>query len=222
MDEEQIPINTIAPKFTGNFFKGVDYEGNVEQFAKEFEQDILVVEHMVDEYDLPADLKLSIHSGSDKFSLYPYMNRLVDKYDAGLHLKTAGTTWLEELIGLSISGPDGLSLVKQIYAKAYERYEELIQPYKPVVDISQGELPSPEIFNGWNGRIIKEKLEHNTTNTTFDPQLRQFFHCSYKVAAEAEETFTQLLEKNAGMIGERVTQNLFVKHIAPLFLDSAR
>ena len=58
---------------------------------------------------LPAGLKLSVHSGSDKFSIYPAMRRALARFNAGLHIKTAGTTWLEELIGLAESGGEGLA-----------------------------------------------------------------------------------------------------------------
>jgi tagaturonate epimerase len=107
--DEKIPAQTIAPKFTGRFNKGVDYVGDVEQFALEFEQDVLVIDYAVKEFGLPEDLKLSIHSGSDKFSIYPVIGEIINKYDKGIHVKTAGTTWLEEVIGLSISGDDGLA-----------------------------------------------------------------------------------------------------------------
>src|SRR5207244_651086 len=68
--DEGIPIQTIAPKFTGRFNKGVDYVGNVAQFTKEFSQDLAVIAFAVKNYSLPASLKLSVHSGSDKFSIY--------------------------------------------------------------------------------------------------------------------------------------------------------
>ena len=94
--KEKIPVQTIAPKFTGRFNKGVDYVGDLARFEKEFEQDLLVIDEAVKAYGLPDNLKLSIHSGSDKFSIYPIMGRLIRKYDKGIHIKTAGTTWLEE------------------------------------------------------------------------------------------------------------------------------
>ena len=100
----KLPVNTIAPKFTGRFNKGVDYEGKIDQFAKEFEEDILVIKYCVQEFELPKDLKLSVHTGSDKFSLYPIIGKLIKKHKAGLHLKTAGTTWLEELVGMAETG----------------------------------------------------------------------------------------------------------------------
>ena len=66
-----IPAQTIAPKFTGRFNKGVDYVGDAEQFRKEFEQDLLVIDHAIKTFGLPDNLKLSVHSGSDKFTIYP-------------------------------------------------------------------------------------------------------------------------------------------------------
>jgi hypothetical protein len=103
---EGVPAQTIAPKFTGRFNKGVDYVGDIAQFAKEFEEDLAVVAFAVKEFGLPGNLKLSIHSGSDKFSIYRPMKEAMKKFDAGLHIKTAGTTWLEELIGLAVAGGD--------------------------------------------------------------------------------------------------------------------
>jgi len=133
--DEGIPAQTIAPKFTGRFNKGVDYVGDVAGFTKEFEEDLAVVAFAVKEFGLPGNLKLSIHSGSDKFSIYAPIAEALKKFDAGLHVKTAGTTWLEELmhvktagttwleelIGLAMAGGDGLSIAKEIYAKALLR-----------------------------------------------------------------------------------------------------
>ena len=70
-----IPIQTIAPKFTGRFNKGVDYVGDLEQFEQEFVADLAVIAHAVRQYGLPANLKLSVHSGSDKFSIYAPIRR---------------------------------------------------------------------------------------------------------------------------------------------------
>jgi hypothetical protein len=67
--DENVPIQTIAPKFTGRFNKGVDYVGDVKQFEKEFNEDLAVIAFAIKKYGLPASLKLSVHSGSDKFSI---------------------------------------------------------------------------------------------------------------------------------------------------------
>ena len=144
MGQEKIPLQTIAPKFTGRFNKGVDYLGDLGQFEKEFSDDLAVIAFAIKEFSLPANLKLSVHSGSDKFSLYPIINRALQKTGAGLHLKTAGTTWLEELIGLASAGGEGLEIAKEIYAQALTRMEELCGPYASVIDIDRAKLPSPK------------------------------------------------------------------------------
>ncbi len=128
--QEGVKVQTIAPKFTGDFLKGIDYVGTVEKFATEFEEDLLVIAHAVKVFDLPKNLKLSVHSGSDKFSLYPVIHRAIKKHGAGLHLKTAGTTWLEELIGLAAAGGEGLTVAQEVYAAAYDRIDELCKPVR--------------------------------------------------------------------------------------------
>ena len=119
-----VPAQTIAPKFTGRFNKGVDYVGDPDGFEREFRDDIAVIAHAVGAYGLPATLKLSVHSGSDKFSIYPAIRRVLRSTGAGVHVKTAGTTWLEELIGLAEAGGEGSAaagVAQQDRAHASER-----------------------------------------------------------------------------------------------------
>ena len=108
--DEGIPAQTIAPKFTGRFNKGVDYVGDIKQFEKEFNDDLAAIALAVKEFGLPDNLKMSVHSGSDKFSIYGPIAKALKRTGAGIHIKTAGTTWLEELIGLALAGGDGLEL----------------------------------------------------------------------------------------------------------------
>ena len=216
--DHDVMIDTIAPKFTGEFYKGVDYVGDINQFVKEFDEDLWVIDFSVKEFKLPENLKLSVHSGSDKFSLYPEIRKLIIKHDTGLHLKTSGTTWLEELIGLAESGEDGLHMVHKIYEKALERYDELTGPYLQVIDIDKSSLPEPEDFLSWSGSQIKEALEHNPDHPKFRSGLRQFFHCSYKIAAEEGRAFIRLLDENRENISSRVSHNLYSRHIKPLFV----
>ncbi|MDX1285637.1 MAG: tagaturonate epimerase family protein, partial [Draconibacterium sp.] len=178
--DEKIPAQTIAPKFTGRFNKGVDYVGDVEQFAKEFEQDVLVIDYAVKEFGLPEDLKMSVHSGSDKFTIYPIMAEIIKKYDKGLHVKTAGTTWLEEVIGLAISGDEGLAVAKEIYTKALERKEELCGPYADVIDINDSLLPSPEEVADWSGEKFENTLRHIPGHPDYNSNFRQLIHVGYK------------------------------------------
>lgn len=213
-----LPAQTIAPKFTGRFNKGVDYVGDVDQFAKEFEEDILVIQHAIKEFGLPENLKLSVHSGSDKFSIYKPIRELTKKYNTGVHVKTAGTTWLEELIGLAEAGDEGLELAKAIYSKALGRFDELTGPYATVIDVQIEALPTAEEVNGWSGDKFANTLRHDQGHADFNPQFRQLLHCGYKVAAEYGDTYFNALDKYKDIVSRNVTENIFERHIKPLFI----
>src|SRR5258705_12407575 len=133
--DEKIPIQTIAPKFTGRFNKGVDYVGDVAQFTKEFNEDLAAIAFAIETYGLPENLKLSVHSGSDKFSIYNAIHDAMKTFDAGGHMKTAGTTWVEELIGLAEAGGSGLGDAKAVLAEAYGPSEEVCGPYATRTEI---------------------------------------------------------------------------------------
>ncbi len=216
---EKIPLQTIAPKFTGRFNKGVDYRGDLALFEKEFEQDLLVIDEAVKAYGLPDNLKLSIHSGSDKFSIYPIMGRLIRKYDKGIHIKTAGTTWLEENIGLAVADPAALELAKKIYVNALGRMEELTVPYATVIDVNVDQLPSPEEVAGWDAETYARTMRHNQEDPLYNPSFRQLIHVSYKIAAELGDEFLPALEKHTDVIGEQITANLCERHIKRLFCE---
>lgn len=215
--DKGVPAQTIAPKFTGRFNKGVDYVGNLDQFAKEFEEDVLVIDYAVKEFGLPKELKLSVHSGSDKFSIYPIMAKIIKKYDKGLHLKTAGTTWLEEVIGLAIAGDDGLDAAKKIYADSHDRKEELCAPYADVIDIDASKLPSIDEVKEWSGEKFANTLRHIPGHPDYNPNFRQLIHVAYKVAAEMGTEYTSLLEKYADVVGNCVEENLYDRHLKRLF-----
>ena len=216
---ENVPLQTIAPKFTGRFNKGVDYVGDLSLFEKEFEQDLQVIAECVKEYGLPENLKLSIHSGSDKFSIYPIMGRLIRKYDAGIHIKTAGTTWLEENIGLAVADPAALALAKKIYVNALGRMEELTVPYATVIDIDVTKLPSPEEVEKWDAETYARTMRHNQADPLYNPSFRQLIHVSYKIAAELGDEFYPALEKHTDVIGAQITANLGERHIKRLFCE---
>jgi len=217
LSREGIPVQTIAPKFTGRFNKGVDYVGDVATFEREFDEDISVVRFAVGEFGLPATLKLSVHSGSDKFSLYPVINRLLKKHDAGVHVKTAGTTWLEEVIGLAESGGEGLKIAKEIYALAFGRMDELVKPYAPVIDIDHIRLPSVETVLGWTSGRYVAALRHDEAHPEYNPDFRQFLHVSFRIAAEMGSRYTDALKANREIVARNVTGNLLERHIRPLF-----
>ena len=215
--EETIPVQTIAPKFTGRFNKGVDYVGDLAQFEREFDEDLSVIAFAIREFGLADTLKLSVHSGSDKFSIYSVINRLIKKHDAGLHVKTAGTTWLEEVIGLAESGGDGLVLVKEIYAQARNHYAELAAPYSTVIDIDPDKLPDPKSVMAWSSAQYANALRHIESSPEYNPNFRQLLHVGFKVAAGMGKRFTGALEANEEIVGRNVTENLFYRHLQPIF-----
>jgi hypothetical protein len=218
--DEKIPLQTIAPKFTGRFNKGVDYVGDVAQFEKEFDQDLAVIAFAVRTYGLPANLKLSVHSGSDKFSIYAPIRRAVRRHDAGLHVKTAGTNWLEEVIGLAESGGEGLGLAKQIYAKALDKRDALCAPYAAVIDIDPARLPPADEVGRWSSEQFVQALRHDPACPAFNPALRQLIHVGYKIAAQMGDRYLQMLQACEPTVAKNVTDNLFHRHIEPLFLKA--
>ncbi len=217
--DEKIPIQTIAPKFTGRFNKGVDYVGDAAQFAVEFSDDLAVIAFAIQKYGLPETLKLSVHSGSDKFSIYAPIRNALRKTGAGLHLKTAGTTWLEELIGLAEAGPEGLALAKEVYAEAFDHKTELCEPYASVIDIDFVKLPSPQEVNAWSAKQYTDALRHDQRNPNFNANVRQLLHVGYKVAAKMGDRYLSMLRQSEESISRNVAENLFDRHIKPLFLD---
>ncbi|WP_342645284.1 tagaturonate epimerase family protein [Mucilaginibacter sp. CSA2-8R] len=215
----EIKAQTIAPKFTGRFNKGVDYVGNLQQFAKEFEEDILVIRQAIKEFGLPENLKLSVHSGSDKFSIYQPINELMKKHDVGIHLKTAGTTWLEEMIGLAEAGNEALELAKEIYINALGRFDELCVPYATVIDVQESRLPSADEVKDWSGEKFANSLRHNQKHPDFNPDFRQMLHVAYKVAGENGDRYYAALKKYRDIVAKNVTENLYERHVVPLFMS---
>ncbi|MFX1419803.1 MAG: tagaturonate epimerase family protein [Promethearchaeota archaeon] len=216
--EEKIPIQTIAPKFYGKFNKGIDYKGNIKKFTKQFEAMLAIIQYAKEQFSLYDNLKLSIHSGSDKFSLYNDIKKCMKKFDVGIHLKTSGTTWLEELIGLAIAGNDGLELVKEIYTKAYYQFNELCKPYAKVINIRKEKLPHPEKLNIWRSESFVKALRHDSSCSDYNPNFRQLLHIGYKIAADMGSRYLNLLKKYEETIAVNVTKNIYENHIEKLFL----
>jgi len=218
--DEGVPIQTIAPKFTGRFNKGVDYVGDLAKFTEEFSNDVAVVAFAIKQYEMPSSLKLSVHSGSDKFSLYGPIHRVLKKFDAGVHLKTAGTNWLEELIGLAEGGGEGLELAKEIYGEAYAHREELCAPYAAVIDIDPAKLPRPTMVTKWSSDQFVSALRHDPKSPAYNSGLRQLLHVGFKVAAKMGTRYLDLLTAMESSVAKNVTENLFTRHIRPVFIGN--
>ena len=214
---EGVPADTLAPRFSGRFNKGVDYVGDPRQFAREFEQDIAVLALARQKLGFDEGLKLSVHSGSDKFAIYGPIREILARTGAGLHLKTAGTTWLEEVVGLALVGGNGLAFVKELWRQAIARREELSKPYAPVLDIEPSRLPAPTEVATWDGPRFAAALRHDQHCPHYNPHFRQLLHVAFRVAAEAGDGFRALLREHRAIIAREVTVNLLERHIRRVF-----
>jgi len=194
--------------------------GDVAQFGCEMALDVAAIAYAVKQYGLPVNLKLSVHSGSDKFSIYPAIHATMKRLDVGVHLKTAGTTWLEELIGLAEAGGEGLALAKEVYAEALAHREELCAPYSTVIDIDPKKLPTADEVRGWSSEQYTSALRHVECSPAYNSSVRQLLHVGFKVAAKMGQRYLDLLEANEAVIAKNVTENLYVRHIAPVFLGA--
>ncbi|MGD0674708.1 MAG: tagaturonate epimerase family protein [Polyangiaceae bacterium] len=215
---EKIPVETVAPKFSGKFLKGIDYVGDLGLFAREFDADLAVVRHATDAFGLPRSLKISVHTGSDKFSLYPIIHGALQRTGAGLHLKTAGTTWLEEVAGIALSGAPGLRLAKVVYTRALSRYAELCKPYATVVEIDPTKLPNAATVEEWSSEQFVARLRHDPACPDYSTHLRQLVHVAFRIAAEMGEEFTEALDSAKEITGRCVAENLFERHLRPVFI----
>ena len=118
-----VKLDTMAPRFCGEFQKGVDYVGDIDQFEKELIVHVAIANHF--------GYKLSIHSGSDKFSIF----ELIGKHTKGhFHVKTAGTNWLEAMRVVAYTDP---SLYREVHAYALSMFKEASKFYHVSTDLNK-------------------------------------------------------------------------------------
>ncbi|MHC4213008.1 MAG: tagaturonate epimerase family protein, partial [Planctomycetota bacterium] len=127
-------------------------------------------------------------------------------------------TWLEELIGLACAGGEGLEIAKKVYANALSRFDELCGPYATVIDINKDKLPTPETVNSWDGEHFASVMRHDQSCTAYDLNVRQLLHVGYKVAAELGDEYLGALKKYEEIVAKNVGENIFDRHIKPIFL----
>ena len=111
-----------------------------------------------------------------------------------------------------------MDIAKKIYHKSINRYDELCGPYASVIDINKDNLPTEEVVNSWDGESFAKALQHDQSCPDYNPDVRQLLHVGYKVAAEMKDIFYPALEKYADTIAEQVSQNIYDRHMKPLFL----
>ncbi len=180
---------SLAPRFIGRFEKGVDYIGDLAAFEAEVIRHVAVLRHF-------GGYKLSLHSGSDKFSIYP----IVARHTGGLvHLKTAGTSYLE---ALRVTAQIEPALFREILDFARGRYETERATYHVSAELRQ--VPAAGTFSA---AALPGLLDQFDT--------RQVLHVTYGSALECFGTrLKALLDEHEGAYAA-VLETHFVKHLRP-------
>ncbi len=212
LSQRGIRIDALAPRFVGQFEKAIDYCGNLEDFRKQFYQHVLIAQHN-------EDYKISIHSGSDKFSAFPIMGELAE---GRLHLKTAGTSWLEAVRLIASVSP---SLYREMHRWALAKFAEASRLYHVTADLARiprlddlqdAELSalldkddSRQLLHITYGFLLNAKNEHGKD---------LFREGIYEILSRYEEDYWSLLEKHIG----RHLESLSVEKISTVETKNGR
>lgn len=149
---------SLAPRYVGRFEKGVDYIGDVAEFEADFAVHAAIARHF-------GPYKLSLHSGSDKFSIYP---AAVRQTRGLIHLKTAGTSYLEALRAIAALDPE---LFRAIYRFARERYEDERASYHVSAALENAPLPQ-EVSDADLPALLEQFDAREILHVTFGSVLR--------------------------------------------------
>ncbi|GIN72564.1 hypothetical protein J14TS2_30390 [Bacillus sp. J14TS2] len=164
-----VSVTSLAPRFCGEFQKGIDYIGDIEQFERELSEHALIAEHF--------GYKLSIHSGSDKFKVFP----IISKYTKGiLHIKTAGTNWLEAIRVVANTNP---SLYRRMHMYALDHFEEALAYYHVTPDLNSI-TPLEQVAD----EKLADYMNHEAA--------RQLFHVTYGILLTAKDDQGEFLFKD--------------------------
>lgn len=182
-----VDFHGLAPRFIGSFEKGVDYIGDLDVFENDFAVHAKIAREL-------GPYKLSIHTGSDKFSIYPIIFKHTGQY---VHLKTAGTSWLE---ALRVVAMHNVPLFREILDFAIERYPTDRASYHVSGDLSKvpanpADSELPDLFEQFDARQV--------LHVTFGSILDHYRKPVYDVLYEHNDTYDAVLKKH------------FDRHIAP-------
>jgi hypothetical protein len=191
LKERGIGIDSLAPRFVGEFQKGIDYRGDMEMFRDQFYRHSVIARHN-------GNYKISVHSGSDKFSVFPHIGEMAE---GGFHVKTSGTSWLEAVRLIALKTP---SLYRDMHRFALGKFEEASRLYEVTTDVRR--IPPLESLQdrdlpGLLDRDDSRQLLHLTYGFLLNAgkEGKSLFRGRIDGAlARDEETYWALLEKHIG------------------------
>ncbi|MCB0748602.1 MAG: hypothetical protein KDC90_14170 [Ignavibacteriae bacterium] len=143
-----VKIVSLAPRFIGDFEKGIDYKGDIELFKKEYLKHVKISEYF-------GSYKISLHSGSDKFGVYKAIGQLKRGYT---HVKTAGTSYLEALKVVAFAQPDEFRKILNFSRIEYEKEKHSYHVSADLENVSAAENYTDEqlleLFNQNDARQV--------------------------------------------------------------------
>jgi len=182
----EIQFIGLAPRFVGEFEKGVDYIGDLKAFELDYTQHAAIARDL-------GPYKLSIHSGSDKFRIYPIIAR---ESGSIVHLKTAGTSWVE---ALRVIAAKDTALFREILELAVRGYDENRASYLVSAQVSRipqtGNAELPDLLDHFDAREV--------LHVSFGPVLAAFYDPIYATLNTNIQTYWEMLKRH------------FDKHIQP-------
>ncbi len=185
--ESGVNVTSLAPRFVGQFQKGIDYIGNIELFRK----------HLVEHCNIAKDnggYKLSIHSGSDKFSVYPVIGEVTE---GNIHVKTAGTSYLEAIKTVAETSPD---FYRELHNFALKRFEKDRASYHVTTDLRR--IPD-----------VKDLKDSELPELMNQIDARQLMHITYGSVLNAKDKNGELLYKNRLMKILNEYEDIYYKHL---------
>ena len=195
MKERGIPLFSLAPRFIGEFQKGIDYIGDAAEFERSFTTHAAIARHF--------GYRISVHSGSDKFTVFPIVGRLTKQH---FHLKTAGTNWLQGLEVICLKSPD---FFRRLWTYALEVFPAARKYYHITPNMEN--LPK-------TGGLADDKLEVLLEN----PDSRQILHVTYGEMlrnAELRGRIYDLLEEHIEAYWESLERHIG-RHLDTLGVDA--
>ena len=183
---------SLAPRFVGRFEKGVDFIGDLGAFERSFAQHAAIARSL-------GPYKLSIHSGSDKFSIYPIAARLAGEL---IHVKTAGTSYLEALRAIATVEPE---LFREILDFACEHYEADRATYHVSADLARvprtahhEEHELPQFLDQFDARQVLHVTYGSVLNARREDGAPRFRERLFDVLRTHEHVYDHVLERHLG------------------------
>ena len=199
LKRRNVSVVSLAPRFIGDFEKGIDYRGDEAEFERQLVQHVAIAKHC-------GPYKISVHSGSDKFSVYPAIGRICGDL---LHVKTAGTSYLEALRVVARTAPE---VFKEIAAYSYNRFSTDRKSYHISTTDEEVAALAKAGFDNMEGDYLDERVGRQLLHVTFGSVLTVGLDSKGKPFKTA---IMEILERHSALHDE-VLEKHFDKHLSLL------